>query len=67
MGRTLNRLGVPSQKDIDKLTRSVAKLSTQIEKLSAAAPRAARATKPARAARPARSAKASAPATAAAS
>lgn len=42
VGRTLNRLGVPSQKDIDKLTRSVAKLSAQIEKLSAAAPRAAR-------------------------
>jgi poly(hydroxyalkanoate) granule-associated protein len=44
VGRTLNRLGVPSQKDIDKLTRSVAKLSAQIEKLSAAAPRAARST-----------------------
>ena len=41
VGRTLNRLGVPSQKDIDKLTRSVAKLSAQIEKLSAAAPRTA--------------------------
>ena len=45
VGRTLNRLGVPSQKDIDKLTRSVAKLSAQIEKLSAAAPRAARSGK----------------------
>ena len=37
VGRTLNRLGVPSQKDIDKLTRSVAKLSAQIDKLSEAA------------------------------
>ncbi len=44
VGRTLNRLGVPSQKDIDKLTRSVAKLSAQIEKLSAAAPRTTRST-----------------------
>jgi len=42
VGRTLNRLGVPSQKDIDKLTRSVAKLSAQIEQLSAAAPAKAR-------------------------
>jgi len=41
VGRTLNRLGVPSQKDIDKLTRSVAKLSAQIEKLSTASPRTA--------------------------
>ena len=44
VGRTLNRLGVPSQKDIDKLTRSVAKLSTQIEALSAAAAKAKTAT-----------------------
>lgn len=40
VGKTLNRLGVPSQKDIDKLTRSVAKLSAQIDQLSAAAPAA---------------------------
>jgi poly(hydroxyalkanoate) granule-associated protein len=42
VGRTLNRLGVPSQKDIDKLTRSVAKLSSQIDQLAAAAAKPAR-------------------------
>lgn len=55
VGRTLNRLGVPSQKDIERLTRSVAKLSSQIEKLSAAAPAAA----PTAAAKPARSVRSS--------
>lgn len=46
VGRTLNRLGVPSQKDIDRLTRSVAKLSSQIEQLSVAAAKAPRAAAP---------------------
>lgn len=45
VGRTLNRLGVPSQKDIERLTKSVAKLSTQIDKLSAAAAKPAVAPK----------------------
>lgn len=48
VGRTLNRLGVPSQKDIEKLTKSVSKLSAQIEQLAAAAPKAARSRSTAR-------------------
>ena len=42
VGRTLNRLGIPSQKDIEKLTRSVSKLSTQIDKLAQDAAKAER-------------------------
>jgi poly(hydroxyalkanoate) granule-associated protein len=54
VGRTLNRLGVPSQKDIERLTKSVAKLSSQIDKLSTAAakPTAAPKAAPTKAAAP---------------
>lgn len=45
VGRALNRLGVPSQKDIDKLTRSVARLSSQIEKIAVAGAKPQRQTR----------------------
>jgi len=66
VGRTLNRLGMPSQKDIERLTRSVSQLSAQIEKLSdvavqptskAKTAKATRATKSTAGAKPARTVK----------